>query len=246
MIRTAWFLLIASLATLVGTPPIFVARVIGHTGAIYDRIARWWSRVLLRASGSTLAVHDFERVDWSRPYVVVCNHTGAFEILSLAISIPVRTRFVAKKELERVPVFGPAWKMAGHVSLDRSDRQRAIESLRSAGQTLRDEGGAVVIFPEGTRSRDGQLQPFKKGAFMLAIEAGVPILPTIVVGSSEITPPGVIRVTRGHLDLHFGDPISVEGFTPECTDELIALVHERMRAMLDEANAQRARPRARS
>ena len=232
MIRTAWFLLVASAATLAAAPVIFVAWAIGHRGLLYDRIARWWSRTLLRASGSTLRVHDFDRVDWSRPYVVVCNHTGAFEILALAVTIPVRYRFVAKKELEKVPVFGPAWKMAGHVSLDRSDRDRAVESLREAAHNLRKEGGVVVIFPEGTRSRDGQLGPFKKGAFMLAIEAQASILPTVVVGSSDITPPGVIRVTRGHLDLYFGDPIPVTDFTPERTEELIAIVHDRMSGML--------------
>jgi 1-acyl-sn-glycerol-3-phosphate acyltransferase len=232
LIRTAWFLAVASAATLAVAPVIFVAWAFGHRGLLYDRLARWWSRTLLRASGSTLAIHDFDRVDWSRPYVVVCNHTGAFEILALAVTIPVRYRFVAKKELERVPVFGPAWKMAGHVSLDRSDRERAVESLREAAHTLRKDGGVVVIFPEGTRSRDGQLGTFKKGAFMLAIEAQVPILPTIAVGSSDITPPGVIRVTPGHLDLFFGEPIPVAGVTPERADELIAIVHEKMREML--------------
>ncbi len=239
MIRTAWFLLVSAVATLAAAPIIFIAWLVRHRGGLYDRIARCWSRTLLWASGSTMSVRGPDRVDWSRPHVVVCNHTGAFEILALARSIPSRYRFVAKKELEKVPVFGPAWKMAGHVSLDRSDRDRAIESLRTAAAQLRDEGGAVVIFPEGTRSLDGQLGAFKKGAFVLAIEAGASIVPAIVVGSSEITPPGVIRVTRGHLDLDFGDPIEVDGFTQESVDHLIAIVHARMAAMLEASTLRR-------
>lgn len=239
MIRTVWFLLVSSVATVIVAPVIFIAWLTRHRGGLYDQIARRWSRTLLWASGSTLSVNGVGRVDWDRPHVVVCNHTGAFEILALAVTIPSRYRFVAKKELERVPVFGPAWKMAGHVSLDRSDRDRAIESLRVAGAQLRDEGGAVVIFPEGTRSRDGELGPFKKGAFVLAIEAGASIVPSIVVGSSDITPPGVIRVTPGHLDLTFGEAISVDGFSQDNPEDLIAIVHERMSAMLAERRVSR-------
>jgi 1-acyl-sn-glycerol-3-phosphate acyltransferase len=139
---------------------------------------------------------------------------------------------VAKKELERVPLFGPAWKRAGHISIDRGNREKAIASLRRAAEVIREDGGVVVIFPEGTRSPTGELQPFKKGAFMLAIEAGIPIIPTVVVGSERITPPRAMSVRSGSFDLFYGEPVSSEGYSPETVDRLVEEVRGRMQAML--------------
>ena len=103
--------------------------------------------------------------------------------------------------------------VAGHIIIDRSDRQRAIESLREAGEKVRHSRGVVVIFPEGTRSRDGSLAPFKKGAFMLAAESRVPIVPTAVTGSYEIMPKGSWRITPRTIHVHFLDPIPAERVT---------------------------------
>ena len=232
MIRTAWALLNAVLATLFYGTIIFVAALLRHRGGIYTWVARQWSGALLWASGARIRVHGFNAIDWSRPMVVVSNHISGFDVLALAVTIPVPYHFVAKKELEKVPVFGPAWKLAGHISIDRQNRQKAIASLRQAARLMNEEGGVVVIFPEGTRSRTGGLQPFKKGAFMLAVEARVPIVPTVVIGSDRITPAGSVWVRSGTFDLYYGTPVSVDGYSPERVDELLAVVRARMENML--------------
>src|SRR5690606_29116224 len=101
--------------------------------------------------GSRVRVHGIEKVDWDRPHVLVANHVASFEILAIAAHLPADYHFVAKKELERIPFFGRAWKTAGHISIDRQNRQKAMESLRVAADIIRSEGGTVIIFPEGTR-----------------------------------------------------------------------------------------------
>jgi 1-acyl-sn-glycerol-3-phosphate acyltransferase len=237
VIRTVWAYLFASLATLVFGSVVVVSSALRVKGRIYSWASRNWSRALLFGSASGVRVHGFDRVDWSRPHVLVTNHTGSFEILALAVTIPVPFRFVVKRELERVPVFGTAWKHAGHISIDRSNRQGAVESLRQASEVIRREGGIIIVFPEGTRSRTGELQPFKKGAFLLAIEAGVPIIPTIVTGSARIHSAGSLRIMPGMMDLQIGDPVEVEGYSTGSVEDLIAVVHGRMREMLASTQA---------
>jgi 1-acyl-sn-glycerol-3-phosphate acyltransferase len=232
LIRTIWAYLFASLATLVYGSVVMVSSTLRLKGRIYSWASRNWSRALLFGSASGVRVHGFDRVDWSRPHVLVTNHTGSFEILALAATIPLPFRFVVKRELERIPVFGPAWKRAGHISIDRSNRQAAVESLRRAGEAIRREGGIIIVFPEGTRSRTGDLQPFKKGAFLLAIEAGVPIIPAIVTGSARIHSAGSLRITPGMMDLYFGDSIAIDGYSTNRVEELIAVVHGTMGEML--------------
>lgn len=232
MIRTAWFLLNAVLATLFYGTIVFGAALVRHRGGIYVWVARQWSGALLWAAGADIRVHGLDGVDWSRPQVVVSNHVSGFDVLALAVTIPVPFHFVAKKELERVPVFGPAWKLAGHVSIDRQNRQSAIASLRRAAELIREDGGVIVIFPEGTRSRTTELQPFKKGAFVLATQGRLPILPAVVIGSEKITPARAFHVRSGTFDLFYGQSIPTDGYTVEQVDQLLLDVRSRMQEML--------------
>lgn len=232
MIRAYWVLLNSALATMVFGPLVFLGVLFRIRGGLYDWIARQWAGAVMWSSGARLKAYGRDRIDWSRPQVVVCNHVSAFDILALALTIPVPFHFVAKKELERVPLFGPAWKAAGHISIDRENRARAIESLKRAGDMVRRDGGVVIIFPEGTRSKTGELQPFKKGAFNLAIQADLPIVPSVVIGSDRITPAGAMHVRKGTFELHYGEPIETSAYTPEQVDDLAALVRGRMEEML--------------
>ncbi|HET6233287.1 MAG TPA: lysophospholipid acyltransferase family protein, partial [Longimicrobiaceae bacterium] len=189
-----WVALAATASTLFWGGGAIAASLLGWRGPLYSRLTRRWAGTILRASGSPVVVHGMEHVSGDAPMVVVSNHVSWFDVFAIASVLPGTFHFVAKKELERIPIFGSAWKAAGHISIDRSNRASAIQSLREAGQKIRHERGAVVIFPEGTRSRTGRLQPFKKGAFMLAVEAGVPVVPTVVVGSYDIMRPDTWKI----------------------------------------------------
>jgi 1-acyl-sn-glycerol-3-phosphate acyltransferase len=235
VILTAWAYVNAAIATLFFGSIAMVAAAFGVRGDIYSNTTQRWSKALLRGSSCGVRVHGMDRIDWSKPYVLVSNHVSAFDILAIASTMPVRFRFVAKKELERIPIFGPAWKAAGHISIDRGNRQKALESLSRAAEMIHTEGGVVVLFPEGTRSRTTELQPFKKGAFLLAVESGASIIPAIVWGSIDIMASGSKRIRPGEMDLYLGAPVSVDGYGPDQVENLIAVVRGRMEGLIEEA-----------
>jgi 1-acyl-sn-glycerol-3-phosphate acyltransferase len=141
-------------------------------------------------------------------------------------------RWVAKRELTRIPVFGWALRHTGHIIIDRSDHEQAIASLRAARKQM-EEGISVMIFPEGTRGVTGQpLLPFKKGGFMLALETGFPIVPLAIRGSGRILPRGSLTPRRGHIEVVVGPPIPVAGLD---RDELMRRVHDFLTAYIDDA-----------
>lgn len=189
---------------------------------------RSWSRTMLRAAGVRVELEGLENLDPPRPAVLVSNHQSWYDVFALAGHLPVDYRFVGKAELARIPVFGPAWLACGNIAIDRSNRAGAIRSLSVAGQRLVEDRAVVVMFPEGTRSTDGCLLPFKKGAFMLALQLGVPIIPVAVAGTRAIMPKGAWSVRPGTVRVRFGEPIEVDGFDQSQRDLLIELVRRRI------------------
>jgi 1-acyl-sn-glycerol-3-phosphate acyltransferase len=234
VIRGVWVLVHLILATFVFGMTAIVASLLRVRGRLYARLTREWAAAVTWASGTPVHVHGAEGIDWSRPCVLVSNHVSGYDIFALASILPLPFRFVAKKELERIPFFGLAWKAAGHISIDRSNRQKAVESLRKAGEQIRREGGVVIIFVEGTRSRSAQLLPFKKGAFALAIEAGVAVLPTVVTGTRGIHPSGRLFIRPQPIHVHFGEPIATadlrhaeaERLMQETRGVMLRMLHE--------------------
>jgi 1-acyl-sn-glycerol-3-phosphate acyltransferase len=219
---------VGGITTLVLGCVVIGASLLGVRGRIYYLLARSWARVTLWASASPVIIEGMDRIDWSEPKVLVANHISDFDVLALAGSLPVPYAFVAKKELERVPFFGTAWKAAGHISIDRSDREKAVQSLQRAGEKMRREKTVVIIFPEGTRSRTGETQPFKKGAFVLAQEARVPIVPVAIRGSDRIKRPGSPRIDPGPIYLNFLPPVEPASFAGQSVDELMEAVRAAM------------------
>jgi 1-acyl-sn-glycerol-3-phosphate acyltransferase len=162
------------------------------------------------------------------PLIFACNHESALDIWALVEYLPRSVRFVAKRELFHVPVFGWYLRLGGHVPVDRGDRARAIASLREAAARVR-AGTSLIVFPEGTRSRDGRVQPFKKGPFALALESGVPVVPVAVAGSGAVTPRGVVAVRPGTIRLAAGEPLLPSAF-PDRT-ALLQATRERIVAL---------------
>lgn len=238
LIRTIW----AGLNLIVATIPIslvaIIAALLRVRGGIYDDAGRLWSRWILRASGTRVRVEGFDNIRKDRPQIVASNHESWYDVFAIAATLPGRFKFVAKKELANIPFFGWGWRAAGHISIDRSNTQAAIRSLDQASQAMRRDHAKVVIFPEGTRSSTGELMPFKKGAFMLALHTGIEIVPAGVHGGRGILRKGDWRIHKGTIVLRFGEPIPTEGYAHANRDQLVARVRAevaRLRAP-DETN----------
>lgn len=187
---------------------------------LLDDLPRRWARLLLRAAGVQVIMENLDVIDPERPQILVANHTSWFDVLALTAFFPGPYRFVAKEELASIPVFGPAWQACGHIAIDRQDRRRAIASLGVARRRLEEDRPTVIMFPEGTRSATGELRPFKKGAFVLAIETGVEVVPAGIVGSREVMKKGSLAIRPGTIRIRFGTPISVAGRTVSDRNQL--------------------------
>lgn len=203
-----------------------------------EEIPRKWSRMILRAAKTRVVLENAERIDPERPQVLVANHVSWFDVPALAGHLPGKYRFVAKKELANVPFFGPAWRACGHISIDRQDINSAIDSLGEARRRLEEDRPTVVLFPEGTRSPTGELRAFKKGAFVLAIQTGVEVVPAAILGSRAVMAKGSWRVRMGRtIRVRFGAPIAVEGLGMENRDDLTRRAREAVAALLEESAA---------
>jgi len=201
-------------------------------GAALMPIARLWSRLVMttyRVKWRAVYHADFDR---TLPHIFVSNHQSQFDIPALVLSMPVDFRIVAKRELLYIPIFGWALWLAGFIFIDRSDRDRAIRRLDRAVRIVR-RGTSVVVFAEGTRSPDGRLLPFKKGGFVLALKAGVPIVPVSIRGGRAVLPKGSLRVRPGTIEVVFGAAVPTSGYTLETKESLIAAVRDRITAGLE-------------
>ncbi len=185
-----------------------------------DRGPRRWSRLLLRCSGVQVVLQNAEAIDPTRPQILVANHGSWFDVLALAAFLPGRYVFVAKRELEGVPLFGAAVRACGHIFIDRQDHTRAVESLEGARRALEETRPTIIMFPEGTRSATGELQPFKKGAFVLAIQTGVEVVPAAISGSRAVMRKHAWRIRPGTVRVRFGTPIPVGEYGLGQRDEL--------------------------
>jgi 1-acyl-sn-glycerol-3-phosphate acyltransferase len=160
------------------------------------------------------------------------NHQSVTDIGALVLTLPVSWRFVAKRELTRIPLFGWVLLLGGHVIVDRSSRERSVRSLRAAARRVA-RGTHVIIFPEGTRSPTGRLREFKSGGFHLAIEAQVPIVPIAISGSRRITPKRSLRIDSGLIRVRYGKPIPTEGLGADDSGALKQRVREAIAAGYD-------------
>src|SRR5262245_1255380 len=235
MLRVLWVWVFGSIATFALSSIVVIGALFGAKEEMFSWVSRTWGRVLLWASGVHVEVQGGENLKMDRPQIVASNHQSWYDVFALAANMPKVFRFVAKEELGRIPIFGRAWRTAGHISVNRSDRVQAIRTLEHFGDLIREDNSTIVIFPEGTRSRDGKLLPFKKGAFMLALHTHVDIVPTAVIGSRFVLGKGDWRIRKGRIILRFGQPIPTVGYTEYNRDERSGLVRTQIEKMLEEA-----------
>jgi len=186
-------------------------------------IAKIWAKILLLLSSTRVKVIGAENVQVGKPHIFMANHQSDFDIFIVLGYVPGQFRWIAKKELFKIPLFGKAMRNAGYIEIDRDHHEKAIKSLDIAARKIR-EGKSVMTFPEGTRSRDGVVKPFKQGMFHLAIKAGVPIIPITIVGAGTIMPKRSLRINPGKVTLIIDKPIDVTGYTVETRAQLIERV----------------------
>ena len=190
-------------------------------GGVYDQVPRDYARALLRINRVSVRSEGLERLHGAGPRVYVVNHQSWFDVLAAVDVLPGSIRFLAKRALGRVPLFGPALRAAGHIEIDRHNHGAALAAYEIAARGL-ERGLSAVVFAEGTRSRDARLHPLKKGPFVLAILAQVPVVPVFVEGGNTILPKGSLHPRPGSMVVHVGYPIPTVGLTYEDRDNLSA------------------------
>jgi len=174
-----------------------------------------FARLCIRVGATRLEVHGTDRIETNKPYLVVSNHESNWDLPVVVAALPeLILRFIAKKQVMRIPIFGHALRITGNVRVVRTETAGDIQRIRK-GMSDRPQDVSILFFAEGTRSRDGALLPFKKGAFATAIASGLPILPVAISGTRPLWPKGKLRVRRGVAVVEVGAPISVEGLTLE-------------------------------
>jgi len=241
VIRTLWFYLVLVVSSVVHSVGVIGAALLGVKrraggGGVYDWGTNDWSRQLLRAAGTPVVVEGIEQIP-SGPVVYASNHSSMFDIWALAATLPGSVRMVAKQELAKVPLVGRAMIAAGHVTIDRAHPARALEAYHRAAEVIR-SGVSAVVFPEGTRSRTGQLLPFKNAPFGLAIAAQVPVVPLYVRDTFEIMPKGRFVLRPRPIRIVIGDPIATAGMTVDDRQALRDRVHAAIVALKQRVDAE--------
>ena len=193
------------------TFPIAVSAILctmfDRSGRCYASHARFWGRLGTRLAGVRVRVEGAERLP-AGPIIVMSNHASNFDILALQGFFPRQLSWIAKQELFTIPIFGHSMRSGGYIPLDRSDGRKALKSMEEAAALVRG-GRSVIIFPEGTRTRDGNLLPFKRGGFLLAVKAGVPVVPVVINGSFTINPGGTLQLHGGNIRINIMAPIDL-------------------------------------
>ena len=213
-------------ATIVAVALIAVMVVVNDSSPMIEKIIRGWSRVWLAVSGTKLEIEGAENIDPNRSYVVVANHLSALDIMACLLAVPLPIRFLAKKELFRVPVLAQGMRMVGIIEVDREARGAVHSEVNRQSRELIEKGRSLIIYAEGTRPRNGVMKPFKKGAFTMAISSGLPVLPLSIHGSYEAWPPGTPLVRGGVITVVLDKPVETDGMTTSDTGDLRDQVRE--------------------
>ena len=228
MCRTTFIILWVLLMTAYLAPAVVIFTLMGLSESNAHRIAQIWARSILFGSRMKVTVKGLNRISPTQSYIFMSNHQSNFDIPVLLGYLPVQFRWLAKAELFRIPVFGGSMRRCGYISIDRSNRESAIRSLGLAAEAIR-AGVSVMIFPEGTRSRDGAIRPFKKGGFVLAVESGVPIVPLVIHNTFAVMSKDSFRIAPRDVVLEILEPIDTSEYSYQQKDVLMERTRTRIR-----------------
>ena len=228
LLTLAWWIMMVPLDALWGFP---YSLITGNVDPLYYS-ATWIARMGVRIAGVRTRIVGQEKLAPGRQYIFMSNHVSNLDPPVLIPLLPRRVTIMVKKELFRLPILGRAMLMADCVPIDRQNREAAIASVREAEAVVR-KGHDMMVYPEGTRSRDGRLLPFKKGPFYMAMETGVPIVPITLLGTETLMPKGKFFVTPGEATIIYHEPVDPKQFSDR--DELVNAVRDAIASALPPA-----------
>jgi len=217
--------------TVVYIPIVFLTVLISRKLA--RKFARVWSRHVLAIGGVSVKVVGSDKLDDKERYVFMSNHQSALDIPIIYVGLSEQISFIAKKELFMIPFFGWGMWAVGHISIDRQNARKAHASIAKAVQSLNKENVSLILFPEGTRSKDGKVLEFKTASFTLALQAGVKLVPVAIKGAIDRLPPKSSRIVPGEVELVVGDPIPVDELKGMNKGEVCGRVREAIVAMVE-------------
>ncbi len=213
LLRTAIVLPIGLFATAGYATAVFLVGRRDPSDPRVQRLVDSWARTWLRLVRVDLEVAGRDHIDANRSYVVISNHLSNLDVMVCFLAVPLPIRFLAKEELFRVPILAQAMRAIGIVEVARGGRSAAIRSVNLQSEKVIARGHSLIIYPEGTRSRDGTPQPFKKGAFMMATAAEMPILPVAIAGTRAIWPPNGLIRRGGRVVVTIDSPVETSGLS---------------------------------
>jgi 1-acyl-sn-glycerol-3-phosphate acyltransferase len=229
-LRYWWALMLAAaLLFVLGLPVFLIAWLIGRLTLVYP-YARWGARTWLRLIGVRVRVRGEENLGPSQTYVLIANHRSYLDPAALLSELKRQLGFIAKKELLRVPVLGQFMGCVNAVAIDRSNRERAVRTMKAASERIH-SGVSFVVFAEGTRARAGELLSFKKGGFYMAMEANVPVVPVAIKNTDALMGKGTGEARPGTVEIVILPPVETKGISG---DEDVARLIEKVRASIAE------------
>ncbi|MFH1147492.1 MAG: lysophospholipid acyltransferase family protein [Pseudomonadota bacterium] len=210
LIRGSFILVWVPIVTFLSSCMAIFVSILGKSGNQAHIVGRIWARCILWPAGVKVTIKGLENIEPDTSCIYAANHQSQFDIPAVLGYLPIQFRWLAKRELFQIPVFGFAMRRAGYLPVDRSHPKNAMKSLEEAAQRIT-EGKSVLIFPEGTRSHDGKLLPFKPGGIILALKSQCPIIPMAIMGTRDILPRGSLLAKPGRVEIRIGQRIETTG-----------------------------------
>lgn len=210
----------------------FLVSFFDSVGNAQIGVARVWARGILFVAGVRVKAEGLEKIKADGSYVIAANHASYMDTPVILSTIPVQFRFLAKSGLFKIPFMGSHLKRAGHIPVPREDPRAAVRTMIQAAANIREKGVSMLIFPEGGRTQDGELQPFKEGVAYIAIKAGVPVLPVAITGTRAVVPVHSGIVKAGRVRIMVGEPIETAGLTLKDRERVTEEARQQIAAML--------------
>jgi 1-acyl-sn-glycerol-3-phosphate acyltransferase len=224
-LRALFLTLSAAIYTCILGPPALIICLFALSGRWFSAFQRIWAKWLLQTNGVRLSVRGLENLMQPHSYILISNHASILDIPGIVSAFPFPVRFIAKRSLAWFPIFGWNLYLSGHILIDRERTQSVLKSLKKAASLLK-SGTSIIVFPEGTRSPDGQVKEFKAGAFLLALKSQAPIVPVSISGTYQMLPRTGWCFWPGTIQIHVGEPIPTQGVPPREARPLMKRVRD--------------------